>query len=277
MNDNLCGGQFKEACCIDVMRIFDSCCSQDCLEDLNFVVDAADETIITNASYIKVKRISVSSVDFVIDPVPFNKGFYTVDLTYNFTAEIEVHTAGQTVPQIVYGTSNFSKRVILYGSDGSSTRFSSIEPAAEVVEPAVSGCACCSCDVCTLPVATVNLAPPVCLAASLGEVVAGQPRAINITIGIFAIIQLSRPVPLLVPCYEYCMPEKECSTNTDSPCELFDKMCFPASEFFPQALSSCDIRKSEQQISAISNQSTPATAAPDTSQQNSGGRTDSSR
>lgn len=249
MNDNLSARQFKEACCIDVMRIFDSCSSQDCLEDLLFTVDASDEATITAASYIKVKNISVSDVSFVIDPVPFNRGFYTVDLTYTFEAEIEAHETGVTPPTIVYGTSTFSKRVILYGSDGSSLRFSSDDTAAVIPETTTSGCACCSCDICTLPVASVNLAPPVCLAANLGDVPAeGGARPVYITIGLFAIIQLSRPVPLMIPCYEYCMPAKECSTNTDSPCELFDKMSFPASEFFPQALDPCSISCQESQI-----------------------------
>lgn len=248
MNDNLTGRQFKEACCVDVMRIFDSCSSQDCLEDLLFTVDDADEETINAASYIKVKGISVSDVSFVIDPVPFNRGFYTVDVTYNFNAEIEAHEAGATPPAIVYGTSNFSKRVILYGSDGSSIKFSSDDTATAVQETATSGCACCSCDLCTLPVASVNLAPPVCLSASLGDVPTGDtPRDINITIGLFAIIQLARPVPLMIPSYEYCMPAKECSTNTDSPCELFDKMSFPASEFFPQALDPCSVSCQEKQ------------------------------
>ena len=240
MSDNLSGRQFKEACCVDVMRIFDSCSSQDCLEDLIFTVDDESEAAINSASYIKVKNISVSDVGFVIDPVPFNRGFYTVDVTYTFNAEIEAHETGVTPPTIVYGTSTFSKRVILFGSDGSSIRFSSDDTAAAVSETAASGCACCSCDFCTLPVASVNLAPPVCLAASLGDTPAGdEARPVYITIGLFAIIQLARPVPLMIPSYEYCMPAKECSTNTDSPCELFDKMSFPASEFFPQALDPC--------------------------------------
>ena len=263
MSDNLSARQFKEACCIDAMRIFDSCSSQDCLEDLLFIVDAEDEQTITDASYIKVKNISVSDVNFVIDPVPFNRGFYTVDLTYNFNAEIEAHQTGVTPPTIVYGTSTFSKRVILFGSDANSIRFSSNETAPAVQENATSGCACCSCDVCTLPVASVNLAPPVCLAASLGEVPAAGARPIYITIGLFAIIQLARPVPLMVPSYDYCMPAKECSTNTDSPCELFDKMSFPASEFFPQALDPCSISCQEQQIT--DNDTTPPVSGSRTS------------
>ncbi|MBP3271439.1 MAG: hypothetical protein J6M17_04330 [Ruminococcus sp.] len=228
---------FKEAVCIDAMRIFDSCSSQDCLEDLVFSFEAADQTDINNASYIKAKAITVPSVGFVVDAVPFNKGFYTVDVTYNFRAEIEVYPVGGGTPSLVYGTSSFAKKVILYGSDGSTSRFVSGEvPETPAVSP-VSGCACCSCDICTLPVATVSIAPPMCLDASLDPPAAGETDStITITIGIFAIIQLARPVPLMIPAYDYCMPEKECAANTDSPCELFDKISFPASEFFPQGL-----------------------------------------
>ena len=35
---------------------------------------------------------------------------------------------------------------------------------------------------------------------------------------------------------DYCIPSKECSTNTDSPCELFEKIKFPTNEFFPRSL-----------------------------------------
>lgn len=32
------GKPFKEAMCIEAMRVFDSCSSQDCLEDLAFTI-----------------------------------------------------------------------------------------------------------------------------------------------------------------------------------------------------------------------------------------------
>ena len=56
----------------------------------------------------------------------------------------------------------------------------------------------------------------------------------------FSIVQLQRPVPLLIPVYDYCIPDKECSTNTDSPCELFNRIEFPTDEFFPKGLESDD-------------------------------------
>ena len=46
----------------------------------------------------------------------------------------------------------------------------------------------------------------------------------------------SRPVPIMVPVYDYCVPGKECSTNSDSPCEMFEKIAFPTVEFFPRGL-----------------------------------------
>ena len=47
------GKPFKEAMCIEAMRVFDSCSSQDCLEDLAFTFSQADQTVINAAAYIK--------------------------------------------------------------------------------------------------------------------------------------------------------------------------------------------------------------------------------
>lgn len=238
MNDNNTNRPFKEAVCIDAMRIFDSCSFQECLEDLVFDFEEEDDEIIAEASYIKSRAITVTSVGFVVDAVPFNKGFYTVDITFNFRAEVEVFPAAGGTPQIVYGTASWSKKVILYGSDGATQRFTAGEMPETPSSAAISGCACCSCELCTLPTASVTIAPPMCLDANLSIVsVPRQVGTITITIGIFAVVQLSRPVPLMIPAYDYCMPCKECSADTDSPCELFNKIDFPVNEFFPQGLS----------------------------------------
>ena len=43
---------------------------------------------------------------------------------------------------------------------------------------------------------------------------------------------------IVIPCSDFCMPEKECpSVNEDDPCKLFKKMKFPVNEFFPQSLN----------------------------------------
>ena len=116
---------FKEAVCIDAMRVFDSCSSQDCLEALTLTFDEASATVINDAQYIKAKCIETTGCSFVIDPVPFNRGFYSVDVTYTFQVEVEAYETVGEPPTVVYGTTTASKRVILFGSDGSTQRFMS--------------------------------------------------------------------------------------------------------------------------------------------------------
>ena len=237
MLENTTNRQFSEAVCVDAMRVFDSCSAQDCLEDLQFVFSTEDQATVNAADYIKSKDITITGVTFTIDPVPFNKGFYTVDITYSFRAEIDAYTADAPLPDTIYGTSTFSKKVILYGSEGSTQRFVSNEPAAAVASSTTSGCAC-NCDCGAMPVASVNVASPMCLDAKLvPDTTQEGEQDVLITIGIFAIVQLSRPVPILIPSYDYCMPGKECSTNTDTPCELFEALQFPTNEFFPRPIS----------------------------------------
>ena len=195
------GKPFKEAMCIEAMRVFDSCSSQDCLEDLAFTFSEADQTVINAAAYIKSTCIDVTDVSFV-----------------------------------VYGTSSFTKKVILFGSDGGTQRFSTCEPNQIVTTSPTSGCSCCCCTA-AMPCASVSVAAPMCLDAKLvAEPAPSEEKNVLITIGLFAIIQLSRPVPIMVPVYDYCVPGKECSTNSDSPCEMFEKIAFPTVEFFPRGL-----------------------------------------
>ena len=237
MLENTTNRQFSEAVCVDAMRVFDSCSAQDCLEDLELVFSEADQTTVNAADYIKCKCITVTGVTFTIDPVPFNKGFYTVDITYAFRSEIDAYTAEETLPDTLYGTATFSKKVILYGSEGSTQRFVSNETNAQPATSTTSGCACC-CDCGNVPVASVNVASPMCLDAKLmPDTTTPGTQNVLVTIGIFAIVQLSRPVPILIPSYDYCMPGKECSTNTDTPCELFEALQFPTNEFFPKPIS----------------------------------------
>jgi hypothetical protein len=234
MSEQSCNKPFKEAVCIDVMRVFDSCSSQECLEDLEFTFDRCDQEVINAADYIKSKCIKVIGVTFAVNPVPFNPGFFTVDVTYNFRAEIEAYGVDKKPPINVYGNASFSKKVILYGSDGNTQRFVSGEASHNIAQSHTSGCAQC-CPSGMPPTAAVSIVEPMCLDAKL-VAVSADVKKVLITIGIFAIVQLERPVSIMIPAFDYCVPEKECSTNSDSPCELFDKIKFPTDEFFPKSL-----------------------------------------
>ena len=54
-----------------------------------------------------------------------------------------------------------------------------------------------------------------------------------VTIGLFIIVQMVCNVQMLIPAYDFCVPEKECVASSDNPCELFRRIDFPTSEFFP--------------------------------------------
>lgn len=227
---------FKEAVCIDAMRIFDSCSAQDCLENVEFTFEEDDQELLNDAAYIKTQGIEVTDVNFVISPVAFNQGFYSVDVTYNFRAQIEVYDGEGNPPTVIYGTASFTKKVILYGSDGGTQRFSSDSGVTTAQESPTTGCACCR-SLCTLPTATVSLVEPMCLDTTLTEP-DPEDRSVLITIGLFAIISLERPVPLMIPVYDYCVPGKECTSTSSTPCEMFEQIDFPMGEFFPRGLES---------------------------------------
>ena len=70
-----------------------------------------------------------------------------------------------------------------------------------------------------------------------GQIVEDGHKDLVVTLGIFALIRLERPTQIVVPCSDFCIPEKECTpVGEDDPCKLFKKMKFPLGEFFPQPL-----------------------------------------
>ena len=52
-----------------------------------------------------------------------------------------------------------------------------------------------------------------------------------VSLGIFSIIKIERHVQLLIPSYDFRIPQKECVGATDdNPCDLFEKMCIRDSD-----------------------------------------------
>ncbi len=238
---------FKEATCIDAMKIFDSCSDKDCLEDMAVTFTAADQQLVNGACFVKSSCVEIVSVSFTIEPVPFHCGFYAVDITYAFNVYVDVYPTASSVPTQVQGTATYTKKVILFGSEGRTKTFYSDEDT--VYTP--DGCSTCRN---SLPIASVNVVDPIvldikftcrpvptcpsaeqCLVCEIEPPVLGT-KYVYVTVGMFSIVQLMRRVPILVPTYDYCVPEKECTTNSDSPCDLFEKLSFPINEFFPKSL-----------------------------------------
>lgn len=244
---------FSDAVCIDAGRVYDSCMDRDCLENLRvYFCDSANAKI-QSATTCRIKCASVDDVHIDVEPVSFNRGFYSCDLTFYFTIYCDVTTSSSCVPETLVGVAAYSKKVILCGSEGSVKSFTSMTKicdddgdstkgsnlpkcVVECVDPVVLDskiCDACCCDVrCVFPYGVLRHLD--------GEISSEGPKALYVTLGLFSIVQLIRNVQMMIPVYDYCIPQKECHEQTaDSPCDMFSKIKFPTEEFFPKA-SLCD-------------------------------------
>ena len=102
-------GCFKEAVCINAGRVYDSCSDKDCVE-LRVVFTDTAQQIIDNATSIKCKAVQVMDVFMDVEPVPFNKGFYSVDMTFYFVVQLEACTMETITPIPVDGLAVFTKK-----------------------------------------------------------------------------------------------------------------------------------------------------------------------
>ena len=248
-------GCIKEAVCVDSSRIYDSCCDKDCLEDLRVFFTEEAQEIVDQANNVRLKDIDVLNVFIDTESIPFNKGFFTVDITFFFKIEFEVSRVPASPSATVFGLACFNKKVILFGSEGNVRIFSS------EFCPEDNDCHMMASK--NLPKATVQVADPIGLEARIVECCddcdpcpciplciancfhgnfccGAYMKKIFVTIGIFSIVQLQRNVQLLLPAYDFCIPENECvASTTDNPCELFRRIEFPIDEFFPPKSNEC--------------------------------------
>ena len=246
---------FREAVCINADKVYDSCRDKDCLEDMRVYLCGSSQALIDKAVSVKVKSACLIWVYIDVEAVPFNRGFYTVDIRYFFKVCLDAYiNVGK--PKEIEGLCVFDKKIILFGSEGNAKIFSSkfvpgdndiqliektnmpkctvevVDPIAlnaRIIEPGERTCSC-EFDITSIPNFVCNC---------FGEELAGchDHRRVAVTLGIFSIVRLERPVQLLVPACEFCIPVKECVGSTDdSPCDLFSKIKFPLNEFFPPEL-----------------------------------------
>lgn len=242
----------KEAVCIDAGRVYDSCCDRDCLEDLRCFFLPETQQLISQAVSVRLRSAEVLNVFIDVEPVNFNKGFFACDLNFFFLLSFDLYNSPQTCPQIITGIASFSKKVILFGSDGNVKTFSNVlgnQCTGTAANTRVSN---------NMPKCVVSTVEPVPLSAKIceirdcyenvccvpdsiceaigGNVVtnleSGTPT-IFATIGLFTVVQLIRNVQMFVPVYDFCIPEKQCKNSADQPCDTFSKIKFPTDDFFP--------------------------------------------
>ena len=245
--------RIREAVCIHTKKIFDSCKDKDCIEDLRVYPTRGCQEVIDRAVSVKAGCAELLYAYIDVEPVTFNRGFYTVDVRYFYRITADAFV-GAARPVEITGLAVFDKRVILFGSEGSAKVFTSTgkncgsdiqglpattAPTAvvESVDPIILGmklvevCQCHHHDNCC------EIPPAVCACFPEELVTGGDVHRLFVTLGQFSIIRRERDTQLLMPAYDYCMPEKDCDCGCDcrqeDPCELFRKVQFPVGEFFP--------------------------------------------
>lgn len=87
-----CDTNFREAVCVHTDKIYDSCRDKDCLENVRVYLTSCGQDIVDRAINVKCTRAEVIWVFTDIEAVPFNRGFYSVDLKYFFKVTLAVLT-----------------------------------------------------------------------------------------------------------------------------------------------------------------------------------------
>lgn len=241
--------RIREAVCIDTKRIYDSCVSKDCLENLRVTFFSKSQRLIDDAVNIKCRECQVATVSVDVEEVPFNRGYYSVDITFFFRLEFDTYQAPCTTPEVAVGYAKFTKKCILYGSDGrvkvfnskpsckakncpSAPQYSNPLCKVQTVDPVILSCDVI--DLCDCCVPLCSSFPQEILSATDDSVPsAGASKAVLVTLGLFSIVQMERDVQILIPAYDYCIPQRECECSTQNPCETFESIDFPVDEFFP--------------------------------------------
>lgn len=240
----------RESACIHSKKIYDSCKDKDCLEDLRVYLTTCSQDVLDRALSVKAKTAELLYSTIDVEPVSFNRGCYTVDVRYYYQVVADAFV-GSPRPVEITGISVFDKRVILFGGESSSKTFSSRPifediytngtlPTAymEAVDPIVLGM-----KMLDLPdhrpgdCSTFDLPAPVKSAMEDEISTRCDGRRLMVSLGQFSIIRLERDTQLLIPVYDYCLPEKECNCGDvpvpEDPCTLFKQVNFPVDEFFP--------------------------------------------
>ena len=118
---------------------------------------ASVQPVVDASANVRVRDVDVISVYIDMQPIPFNRGYYSIDLTFFFDVSLELYGGATVGCERVSGISIFNKKVILYGSEGNVKMFTSesCRDEADLQGNKV------------LPKATVQVAQPVALSAKL--------------------------------------------------------------------------------------------------------------
>lgn len=251
------GTSTDKSTCINVDKIYDAARDKDCIEDLRVFVDQNGQSAIDHATNIRCKCADVIWANISVSDVAFNRGYFAVDIRFYFRICFEA-TIPYCQPQEFCGIAVYDKQVIMFGSEGNVSIFTSdfcnnLPGQAPVTYSN------------NLPKVVLETATPICLAVKLVDrtcrcgvcccspeqipenvcnfcgVVPCEDHGIKclyVTLGIFSMIRMQRPVSLVINAADYCIPDKNSNVLSETdPCSVFNNMSFPTCEFYPPSLN----------------------------------------
>ena len=243
----------RENVCIETNRILDSCRDRDCFENVRVYLTECGNDIIAHTSAVRARDAEIIWTAIGVDPIQFNRGFYSVSIRYFVKLVFEACLSNGR-SQEFDGIAVLDKNVVLYGGESVSGVFRSNPddssfcslpvpgtchrnvPVAivEVVDPVVLGIkvadkincpyvCCCGCG---------DIPESVCSCLSSFPCEAHDERILTVSLGVFSVVRLVRTAQFTVNAAEYSVPDKECIEACDNdPCSVFRKMAFPVGEF----------------------------------------------
>ena len=186
--------------CVETNRILDSCRDRDCFENVRVFLTERGREILDHTTQVRVKDACIAWTYIGIDPVRFNRGFYTVQVRFYVKLIFEACICapgcsgqGGTQSAEFDGIAVLEKQVVLFGGDSGVSIFRSssdgtafcaepepcykersvptavveaVDPivlGVRVLEPACPEPVCCCCCACDVPPAIVGcLSAPLC-------------------------------------------------------------------------------------------------------------------
>ena len=232
--------------CIIAHKVYDSCRSQDCLEERELGPARAAESVCIgdhpinegdiisppdNAATVSIDQLRIKRIIVVEkEPNPFKNGFWDIDVKFVFEYRLTFREVDGERLGSVKANNVFNKKVTLFGSVGSDLVIATdlLCPRRETTMLEAE------------PFILVE-AKAVALSARLRH--CGRRRhhggdhlganAVDVTIGLFSIIKLFRIVNLTVESRGFCIPEECPEISPLNPCEFFDNLDFPMDIFAP--------------------------------------------
>lgn len=161
--------QVKEAVCVSVEKVYDSCKDKDCVEDADVLFRDTREIrwLLKRAINVKARKAEICDIYIDIEPLPFKRGFFTVDVKFFIKVTLDFFIPDGpgfcgTKIKTKKGLVVFDKKVILFGSEGGIKVFR-----AHFVDDGIDNQTRMQQD--NLPVAKVEVAEPIALSARIVE------------------------------------------------------------------------------------------------------------